>query len=151
MMRALIMIWVLVLVMPISHASEQNVLMIRSSQPFPEAMTTLQNAIIDRKYTLSRVQRIDVGLEKAGYETDRYRIVFFGKLDEIKPITDKYPEMAAFLPLKMVLFSEEEDTMLVALNPVHLSQVVSDESLKPLFARWLHDVKAIMNDVRIGE
>jgi len=151
MMRSLVMLCVLVLTLSVSHASEQNVLMVRSSLPFPEAMSALQNAIIDHKYTLSRVQRVDVGLEKAGYKTDRYRIVFFGRHDEIKAITDKHPEMAAFLPLKIVLFSEEDDTMLVALNPVHFAQVVADESLQPLFNRWLVDVKTILNDVKTDE
>jgi uncharacterized protein (DUF302 family) len=150
-MRPVVIFLMLVFVMPVSYASEQDVLMIRSSLTYPEAMTVLQNAIIDHKYTLSRVQRIDVGLEKAGYKTDRYRIVFFGKQDEIKSITDKYPEMAAFLPLKFVLFAEENDTMLVALNPLHFNQVVTDGSLKSLFKSWAVDIKAIMNEVMVAE
>lgn len=151
MKRPLVILLLLLVVMPVSHASEQDVLMIRSSLAFPEAMSALQNAIIDHQYTLSRVQRVDIGLKKAGYKTDRYRVVFFGRYDEIKSITDRHPEMAAFLPLKFVLFSEENDTILVALNPRHFDRIVSDETVKPLFKRWAEEVKAIMNEVRVAE
>ena len=133
------------------HASEQDVIMIRASVPFPEAMTSLQNSIIEHKYTLSRVQRVDIGLEKAGFKTDRYRIVFFGKHDEMKAVTDKYPEMAVYLPLKVVIFSEDEETMLVALNPLHFSDALGKPEFNILFKRWANDMKSIMDDVRLAE
>lgn len=126
------------------HASEQDVLMVRSTLPFPEAMSVLQNTIIEHNYTLSRVQRIDVGLEKAGYKTDRYRIVFYGKHDEINAIVEKHPEMAAYLPLKFALFSEDNDTLLATLNPIIYSDFVEDKQLKSLFERWSVDAKLIM-------
>ena len=133
------------------QASEQDVLMVRSTLPFPEAMSVLQNTIIDNHYTLSRVQRIDVGLEKAGYKTDRYRIVFYGKHEEIKAIVEKHPEMAAYLPLKFALFSEDDDTLLVALNPVIYSNFVEDKSLKTMFDRWAADAKLIMEQFSKAE
>ena len=134
-----------------AYASEQDVLMVRSSLPFPEAMSVLQNTIIEHNYTLSRVQRIDVGLEKAGYKTDRYRIVFYGRHDEIKAIVEKHPEMAAYLPLKFALFSEGSDTLLVTLNPFIYSGIVEDESLNPMFARWSADAKLIMDEFTKAE
>lgn len=147
-MKRLLLVW-LIAITPVSYlqASEQDVIMMRSSLAFPEAMSALQNAIIDHRYTLSRVQRIDVGLEKAGYKTDRYRIVFYGKHDQIRKITDKYPEMAAYLPLKIALFSEENNTLLVAMNPLMFSDVVSDTALRPVFEQWLKDMKSIMDVV----
>ncbi len=146
-MGILILVMCLQALLPVM-ASEQDIMMIRSRQTFPEAMTTLQNSIIDHQYTLSRVQRVDIGLEKAGYKTDRYRIVFFGKHKEIKAITDDYPEMGAYLPLKVVIFAEEDETMLVALNPLHFQQIIDQPEYNIIFKRWANDIKSIMEDVR---
>jgi len=132
-------------------ASEQDVIMIRSRLPFPEAMTTLQNSIIDHQYTLSRVQRVDIGLEKAGYTTDRYRIVFFGKHKEMKAITDESPQMGAYLPLKVAIFAEEDDTMLVVLNPLHFQHITDHPEYNIIFKRWASDIKSILEDVRKAE
>jgi uncharacterized protein (DUF302 family) len=150
-MKKLLLLIVLLSTMTHVLASEQDVLMIRSSLPFPEAMTSLQNAIIEHKYTLSRVQRVDIGLEKAGFKTDRYRIVFFGKHTEMKSIIDEYPEMAVYLPLKVVIFAEDEETMLVGLNPLDFSHTVDKPEYNILFKRWANDMKSIMEDVRIAE
>ena len=42
-------------------------------------MAVLQHAIGTQGYTLSRVQRVDIGLTESGFKTDKYRVVFFGK------------------------------------------------------------------------
>ena len=62
-------------------------MMVRSSEAFPEAMSVLQANIIKQGFTISRVQRVDVGLSAKGYKTDKYRVVFFGKGDEIQTLS----------------------------------------------------------------
>ena len=62
----------------------EDIVMARSTLPFPEAMLALQESIRAHGYTLSRVQRVDIGLTGMGYKTDKYRIVFAGKPDEIR-------------------------------------------------------------------
>ena len=57
----------------------EEILMARSLQPFPETMLALQDSIRDHGYTLSRVQRVDIGLTGMGYKTDKYRIVSWKK------------------------------------------------------------------------
>jgi len=57
----------------------EDLLMVRSAQPFPETMLSLEESIKDHGYIVTRVQRVDVGLKKFGFKTDKYRIVFFGK------------------------------------------------------------------------
>jgi len=132
-------------------AKAQDIMIARSTLSFPEAMSSLQNSIIDHKYTLSRVQRIDVGLTKAGYKTDLYRVVFFGKHDELKWMSDNYPELAAYLPLKIAIFAEKDETVIVALNPEHYIDVEADKSLKLIYSRWVKDMKSILKDFRVAE
>jgi uncharacterized protein (DUF302 family) len=132
-------------------SSAEEMLMVRSKQGFPETMNVLQNSIIEHMYTLSRVQRIDVGLTTAGYKTDKYRVVFFGKHDELKRITEKYPQMLAYLPLKISIFSEGEHTLLVALNPRKYADIVKDREMEIILRRWENDIRSIFRDIRKAE
>lgn len=97
-----------------------ELIMVRSDKTFPEAMLLLQDAIKQQGYRLSRVQRVDIGLTKLGYQTDKYRVVFFGKTDEIHYLTRHHPELIPYLPLKIAIFAEAEETLLVTSRPGHL-------------------------------
>jgi uncharacterized protein (DUF302 family) len=129
----------------------QDLLMVRSAQQFPEAMITLQNSIRDHGYTLSRVQRVDIGLTKSGYKTDKYRVVFFGKTDEVHRLAEKHPELIPYLPLKVAIFAEADETLVVAPNPDRFTRFFPSPDLKIVFQRWETDLRSIMDDVRKAE
>jgi len=93
-----------------------DLLMVRSQQSFPEAMLTLQTSIREHGYEITRVQRIDIGLTGMGYKTDKYRIVFVGKPEEIQYLVDKYPVLAAYMPPQISIFAEHGETVLVTAN-----------------------------------
>jgi len=67
----------LILLSSAISAYGDDLLMVRSQQAFPEAMLTLQTSIIDHGYIVTRVQRVDIGLNSKGYKTDKYRRGFF--------------------------------------------------------------------------
>jgi len=125
-----------------------DLFMIRSAQPFPETMASLQKAIKNSGNTLSRIQRIDVGLTKMGYKTDKYRVVFYGKLTQINELVNKHPELIPYLPLKIAIFSENGQTLLTATNPERLGDMYPNKSLKPIFMTWAKELRAIMDDVQ---
>ncbi len=129
-------------------AAASDLLMVRSQQGFPEAMLTLQTSIIEHGYKVTRVQRIDVGLTGMGYKTDKYRVVFVGKTDEILYLVDKYPVLAAYLPPQISIFAEGGDTVLITANPVIYADMVDDEDDKILFRRWESDVYSVFDDIR---
>ena len=132
-------------------AAAQGLLMVRSTQPFPEAMSTLQQTLRDHGYTVARVQRVDVGLEARGYQTDKYRVVFFGKLAEIRWIAEQYPEFVPYLPLKISIFAEAEQTVLVTANPASFKALYPESELVIQFERWERDLRSILEDVRLAE
>lgn len=136
------------LMLVIMPAIAGEMIMIRSQQMFPEAMITLQNTIRKHGYRISRVQRVDIGLTKSGYKTDRYRVVFFGKASEIRYIASKYPQLAAYLPMKISLFAEGQETIMLAADPMMLDRVVSSKELKPILKRWSRDIRKILEDIR---
>ncbi len=144
MVRALAGLLLVSLVWP---GMAQDLLMARSKQSFPEAMSALQNAIIKRGYRISRIQRVDVGLTKAKYKTDKYRVVFFGKADEVKEIARRHPDFIPYLPLKMSIFAEGEQTLVVAMNPEKWTEFYASPWLAAYFKRWTRDYHLILREL----
>ncbi len=122
----------------------QELLMVRVNNTFSYTMSALQNAVVKQGYQLIRVQRVDIGLTKSGYKTAEYRIVFFGKIKEIRDLSRKYPTLIPFLPLKIVIYAEGDETILLATNPAKLGSFYPDKSLASYFSRWERDFRAIM-------
>jgi uncharacterized protein (DUF302 family) len=109
--------------------------MVRSLQPFPEAMLTLQESIRDHGYTISRVQRVDIGLTGMGNKTDKYRIVFFGKVDEVRGLTGKAPQMIPYLPFKISIFAKGGQTILITSNSKLYTTIAGDVVDPVIFER----------------
>ncbi len=127
-----------------------DLLMVRSQQAFPEAMLTLQTSIKEHGYTITRVQRVDVGLTGMGYHTDKYRVVFVGKAKEIHYLVNKYPALAAYMPPQISIFAEQGETVLVTANPEIYAPMVDDKD-KVIFRRWESDVYSVFDDIRAAD
>ena len=129
-------------------ARADGLLMARSPQMFPEAMATLQIAINARGYKITRLQEVNENLARRDYKSDMYRVVFFGKYEEIKTLTAQYPELIPFLPLSITIFAEDNQAILVSIHPRELEKLFPDLRLKPVFERWEKDFTEIMDEVR---
>ena len=129
-------------------ARAEGLLMARSQQMFPEAMTTLQNAITARGYTITRLQEVNENLAKMHFKSDMYRVVFFGKYDQIDALTRRYPELIPYLPLSITIFAEGNQSIVVAMPPRALEEMFPDPALKPVFEGWQRDYQAIFDRVR---
>lgn len=132
---------------PVPAGAEQ-LLIVRSSQAFEEAMSTLQGAISGAGYKVARVQRVDIGLEGHGYHSDKYRVVFYGKAEEIAQLSAKYPELIPYLPLNVAIFAEGDNTILTTNRPGVLEEFFPAPELKAVFARWEKDLIRILDEVR---
>lgn len=128
-------------------AVAEDMIMTRSVLAFPEAMLALQESISAHGYTVSRVQRIDIGLTGMGYKTDKYRVVFAGKIDEIRELTSKAPQLTPYLPPKISIFAEGDQTILVTINPKEYAAIAGDAVDPVFFDRWESDLRSIFYDV----
>ena len=128
-------------------ARADELIMARVTRSFPEAMNSLQEAIREHGYTISRVQRVDVGLTSSGFQTAEYRVVFFGKPDEIHALSGHYPELIPYLPLNIVIFAEGDDTLILTTNPHKLADFFTKPELRARFSQWEKDVRAIFDEV----
>jgi len=128
-------------------AAADQLLMTRVTRPFPETMNALQDAVRNRGYTVSRVQRVDVGLSSSGFQTAEYRLVFYGKPDELRVLTRDNPDLIPYLPLNIVIFAEGDDSILLAANPLQLEQFLHKPALHKTFAGWEHDLLDIFDEL----
>lgn len=134
----------------VASSQAEQLIMARTKQSFPEAMLKLQETIHGLNYTVSRVQRIDIGLTSSGYATDKYRIVFFGTEKEIATISKKYPHLIPYIPWKLAIFAEQEDTLIVTANPMSFSEKQFPGADKFLL-KWKKDIEKILNILRESE
>ena len=135
---------------PLAAIIASDLIMARSHEKFPEAMLTLQTSIKEHGYKVARVQRIDIGLTGMGYKTDKYRVVFVGKKDEIQYLTKKYPRLTPYLPPKVSIFAEKGDTVVVTVNPNVYKEMVVDEKDKEIFDRWETDIYSVFRDFSLA-
>jgi len=138
----LILLWLLA-----APAMAEDLLMARIPMTFPEAMLKLQNVLKAHGQTLTRVQRVDIGLTSKGYKTDKYRVVFFGRLKEIREVVKKYPRLIPYVPYKIAIFAEEDDTLIVAADPERLFPE-KDPELQKFVRTWKANLEAIFHDMR---
>ena len=129
----------------------KDLYMVRSELSFPETMAVLQEIIKEHGYRVSRVQRVDIGLTKSGYETDMYRVVFFGKPEEVKEISERHAQLEPYIPLKISIFAENEETILLASSFNHLRSAYPDKRLSRYFDRWENDIQTILEYVRLAQ
>ncbi len=142
-------LWCLFLfVVAVGAARADELMIVRSAQNFEEAMSTLQAAIAARGYKVGKVQRVDVGLEAKGYKTDRYRVVFFGKPGEMETLAARHPQLIPYLPLNVVIFAEESQTIVTTARPGVFKTFFPEPELAPVFDRWEQDLAAILDEVR---
>lgn len=130
-------------------AQADGLLMVRSTTAFPEALEALKKGIVDYGYKVAHVQTCDTGMDQFGYKSDFYQVVFFGKLDEVRTISARYPDMIPFIPLKIAIFAENDETVLVTLDPMSLATKNRPELLIQL-KRWRSDLRAIMRELGEG-
>ena len=151
-MRMIMKVMTIIVISCFSVATlASDLLMVRTQQNFPEAMLALQTSVKEHGYSVTRVQRIDIGLTGMGYKTDKYRIVFVGKPEEIQYLINKYPVLAAYMPPKVSIFAEKNETVLVTANPKIYADMMDNEKDKILFKRWESDIYSVFDDIRNAE
>ena len=135
-----------VLLSPLSIAD--NMIMGRIPLRAEIVQEYVQSSIEEHGYTIAHLQLCDGGMTDFGYKSDLYRVVFFGKIDEVRWISREYPELVSYLPLKIAVIAEKDETLLTVLNPEALVPFFADEAIQIQLGRWQSDLESIFSDVR---
>lgn len=150
-MKRVLFLTLLLALVSASAVEAQSLLMVRSHHSFPETMLALQTAIGDRGYRVSRVQRVDVGLTASGFKTDKYRIVFYGRPEEVRALTSRYPQLIPYLPQKITIFAEQEETLVTTVDPAFYKAMIDAPEDLAIVERWRADVQSIFDELSGGE
>jgi uncharacterized protein (DUF302 family) len=73
-----------------------------SQQFFPEAMASFQEALSEKGFYVTRIQHVDRGLQRRGFETDAYKVVFIAHPD-MPALAAENPSFYATLPLTVLV------------------------------------------------
>ncbi len=139
---------ILIIISNYVFASNNNILLIEINKNFAKTWDILEKEIIERKHTVAYKQRCDYALTERNYDTDKYRIIFFGKYSEIKELAKNYPKIIPYLPLKITAVAYGNKTLLTAKKPVELLEIVKDEKHKKIIQSWNKDLEAIITKVQ---
>lgn len=138
----------LVLLLLTGQALADQMLMARVNMKADLAIEYLKTAIDEHGYALAHIQKCDSGLGEFGFHSDTYRVLFIGKLAEIRRISAQHPEFVAYLPLKIAVEAEKGETVMVAVDPMTFNRYYpNDREMLVQFQRWRNDILSIFNDV----
>lgn len=129
-------------------SAADNMLMGRVPLRAEIALEYVKSSVEEHGYRVAHVQLCDGGMRDFGYESDVYRVVFFGKVEEVRAISGRYPELVSYLPLKIAVIAEQDETLLTALNPEALVPFFRDSEVQIQLGRWHSDLVSILDDVR---
>ncbi|HEC07044.1 DUF302 domain-containing protein [Thiolapillus sp.] len=139
----------LMLALMLPAQADQKLVMARSHAKAQHVMDVLKETLPEYGYSVAHVQRCDGGMAEFHYKSDFYRVVFFGKLEEVRRILADHPEMSPYLPLKIAVIAENDETVLAAMDPRALGAFFPDDKkLQLQFARWYNDIQAMLDEMR---
>ena len=137
-----------VLLLVSAGVGAENMIMARVPMHAELVIEYVNSSVEEHGYTIAHTQLCDGGMTDFGYKSDLYRVVFFGKIAEVRMISERYPELVSYLPLKIAVIAEKDETLLTVLNPEALAPFFGDQELQIQFGRWHSDLISIFDDVR---
>ncbi len=143
-----ILILHIVLLSGLLFAEYEELLIERVNAKFSYAWSALDKTIIAYHYKPSYLQRCDFALNERHYKSDKYRILFFGKYDEMKKMSKKYPEIVPFFPLRITVMEEGVHTLMITTPPITLLPLVQTNEDRMIIFRWQEDIKSILKQVK---
>ena len=142
----------LLLLMGSAHAITNDMMMVRMHIKAEVAIEYLKSALEQRGYAIAHTQKCDGGMHSFGYTTDFYRSIFFGKGTEAREIAKAHPDFVSYIPLKMTVVAERDETVMSIVNPHAFDRFYSDDPMMlQHFKNWHHDILSIFSDLRAAE
>lgn len=129
--------------------AKDQLLTVRSDQAFATAIEQAQSALKEQGFKVAHVQKCDGGMTGMGYETDNYRVIFFGRLQEVRELTQKYPQLIPLFPFKLAVYAEGDDTIVSVVNPETMKEALqADDALAQQLSDWSKEFAAVLEQVR---
>ena len=114
-----------------------------------QASELLIQSIGNHNYTFVRQQSIDSRLVPAGLETRSVRIIYFCNFDLMSQALALDTRTAEFLPCRITLLETEKGVILMAVNPVWVSNRLGNYRLHEHCEKVKQDYLAIMKEAAL--
>ena len=130
-----------------TSSANEDMLMMHIPLEGSIALEYVKSTIIEHGYAIAHEQRCDGGMSDFGYQSDLYRVLFFGKGKEVRWLSAKYPDIVSYLPLKMAVIAEKNETLVSIVNPMVLAPYY-DNDVRMQVTRWKNDIESMFEDIR---
>ena len=117
---------------------------VQCNSRFAETLEHLQELLVAQGYTSLRIQRVDEGLHHHGYDSDKYRILFFSNPKTLEAVTRHSPQLIPFLPHKLILYTEHGKTIVNTVRPKALAQFFQEPALRQTLLQWDEEIGRLM-------
>ena len=131
-----------------NNQNDNKILLVRTQHEFKSTLEIVKEVLKDNNFTVAHVQRCDGGLKGMGYHTDKYQIVFFGRKEEVAEISKSHIEFIPFLPLKLLIYAEGNESVISIINPEALGTMMKDKSLSTQLTRWKKEFMDILKQIQ---
>ncbi|VAW77819.1 hypothetical protein MNBD_GAMMA12-1084 [hydrothermal vent metagenome] len=107
-----------------------------SDKDYSDIMANIQQGLIDQGYEIEKVQAVNIGLAKAGFTIQPYKVIFFNPKHTLSAIHLKYPGFSALLPLSITVAKEDEQVRIVSSPFKFLINAAPKQDLRALVKIW---------------
>ena len=145
---------VLIVVSPLAQSNTEKMdksnqmLLVRADHKFEDTLDIVKDVLHKNGFEVAHVQRCDGGLKHMGYNTDKYRIVFFGRLEEVREISKTHSELIPFLPFKLLVYAEGNQSIISIMNPENLKGTLKDKAFNRKLEEWKDEFVKILEQTK---
>ena len=113
---------------------------------YQPALDDLSAAILDHGYTPIKIQPVDQGLRKKGYDASDYKVIFFGKKSQVDKVLAIHPAAAVMLPLKIILYHKGDVVVASAPRLEMWKGVFHKKAINDMIDQWQKDLAGILKE-----
>jgi uncharacterized protein (DUF302 family) len=142
-------IWLTVMALTNPIPAQEKLLSVRTTQGFDATLERVQDVLKQHGFSVAHIQKCDSGLQGMGYKTDNYKIVFFGRVEEVRALSKQYPDLVPLFPFKLAIYVDGEETVMSVLNPEAVAPLLNtDPALQQQLTAWGKDFRAVLADMQ---
>jgi uncharacterized protein (DUF302 family) len=136
----------LMLMLSTANASSEFIMSEKSLQNFDSTLCAVQMSLQDNGYKVLFIQSVDIGLAKAGYHSDKYRIVFFMPTQGVENVLKKNAELADLFPLKITIYRDKGKVYVFSTQSTRLLDASVSADVRAQFLSWDGQIKGIVKN-----
>jgi uncharacterized protein (DUF302 family) len=120
---------------------------VRVNTNFNNTWQALNDKVDEYNYKTAYLQRCDFALNERDYKSDKYRILFFGEYKKMEYLSRKYSAIVPYLPLKVVVMAEGDNTIIIN-NPLQILLPTLEDKDKEIINKWQQDLDKIFAEIK---